>query len=174
MRNSYFRSGLIPIPSPILGREAEGTVVSKDTSGDFYDFKTGDRVVFLHIGGYAEYTAVPAAKVHLIPSGFPPGLAAASLLQGLTALTFTREAVKIKKNDWVLVHAAAGGTGSLLCQLLRDLGPRTIGTSSTEEKLKEAQDNGATHVLNYKTEQDLVGKSKTSLGGKGFLLCLIV
>jgi NADPH2:quinone reductase len=163
----YFRSGLAPIPSLILGREAEGTVVSTGPSGDFYNIKPGGRVVWLHTGGYAEYTSVPAFKAHLVPSEFPPGLAAASLLQGLTALTFIREATVINKNDWVLVHAAAGGTGLLLCQLLKEAGARTIGTSSTEEKMKLAKENGATHVLNYKTERDLVGKIKEITGGQG-------
>jgi NADPH2:quinone reductase len=129
--------------------------------------KTGDKVVWLHTGAYAEYTSVPASKVHPVPSGLAPGLAAASLLQGLTALTLIREAHLVKKNDWVLVHAAAGGVGLWLCQLLKAVGARTIGTSSTEEKMKEAMENGAAHMVNYKTEQDFVGKIKELTGGEG-------
>jgi NADPH2:quinone reductase len=110
---------------------------------------------------------VPAAKAYIIPSGLEPGIAAAALLQGLTALTLIREAYHVQKGDWVLVHAAAGGVGLWLCQLLKAVGARTIGTSSTQEKMDLAKANGAEFMVNYKTETDFVGKIKEITGGEG-------
>jgi NADPH2:quinone reductase len=102
-----------------------------------------------------------------VPPAIEPGLAAAVLLQGLTALTLIREAHAVQKGDWVLVHAAAGGVGLLLCQLLRAVGARTIGTAGTEEKMELARKNGAEFIINYKEEKDLVGKVKALTGGEG-------
>jgi NADPH2:quinone reductase len=166
--DTYFRSGLYPSQKPeILGREAEGTIVSTGSSGNLYNLKTGDRVVWLGTGAYAEYTAAPAAKTHVIPSALAPGVAAASLLQGLTAITLIRESYEVKKGDWVLVHAAAGGVGLWLRQLLKAVGARTIGTASTAEKIELAKKNGAEFMVNYKEEKDFVGKIKEITGGEG-------
>ena len=149
----YFRSGLYPAPQfpYILGREGEGTVV-KSGGGETYGLKDGDKVVYMCEGAYAEYVAAPAAKAIKVPSGMAPGQAAASILQGLTALTLIREAHHVNKGDWVLVHAAAGGTGLLLCQLLKAVGANTIGTASTPEKVEAATKAGATHMINYSHE----------------------
>ncbi|CAL3967131.1 unnamed protein product [Diplocarpon coronariae] len=166
--DTYFRTGLYPAPKPeILGREAEGTVVSVGPSGDLQNLKVGDRVVWLGLAAYAEYSAAPAAKTHLVPSSIPPGLAAASILQGLTALTLIREAYLVKSGDWVLVHAAAGGVGLWLCQLLKAVGARTIGTASTAEKMELAKQNGAEVMVNYMEEKDFVGKVKEITGPEG-------
>lgn len=116
---------------------------------------------------YAEYTSAPASKTYPIPSSLSPSIAAASLLQGLTALTLIREAYEVKKGDWILVHAAAGGVGLWLCQLLKAVGARTIGTASTAEKIELAKKNGAEFMINYKEEKDLVGKVKEITGGQG-------
>lgn len=117
--------------------------------GETYNLQTGDRVVVLSEATYGEYTAAAAAKATKIPDALPPKIAAAALLQGLTALTLIREAHHVKKGDWVLVHAAAGGTGLWLCQLLKAVGANTIGTASTAEKVELAKKAGATHVINY-------------------------
>jgi NADPH2:quinone reductase len=132
-----------------------------------YNFKPGDRVVWMGTSAYAEYTAVPAEKTHIVPSSIGPGIAAASMLQGLTALTLIREAHLVKKGDWVLVHAAAGGVGLWLCQLLKAVGARIIGTASTSEKIELAKKNGAEFMINYKEEKDFVGKVKEITGGQG-------
>ena len=100
-------------------------------------------------GAYAEYTAAPAAKTIKIPEQMEGKLAAGALLQGLTALTLIREAHHVNKGDWVLVHAAAGGTGLWLCQLLKAVGANTIGTASTQEKVDLASKAGAKHMINY-------------------------
>ena len=135
--------------------------------GDLHNIKVGDRVVYMGTGAYAEYTATPSAKAHIVPPSLEPGNAAAAFLQGLTALTLIREAHLVQKGDWVLVHAAAGGVGLWLCQLLRAVGARVIGTASTEEKMELARKNGADIMINYKEEKDLVGKVKELTGGEG-------
>ncbi len=166
--HSYFRSGLYPAPQfpYILGREAEGTIVSTGSSGDFHGLATGDRVVWMAEGAYAEYTAVPAAKTVKLPDGVGEKIGAAAFLQGLTALTLIREAHHVKKGDWVLVHAAAGGTGLWLCQLLKAVGANTIGTASTEEKVALAKKAGATHMINY-SKDDVKAKVMELTDNKG-------
>lgn len=154
------------MPPKILGREAEGTILSTGP-GDLHNLSIGDRVVWLAMGGYAEYTAVPASTTYKIPSDVKPGVAAASTLQGLTAMVLTHEVYSVQKGDWVLVHAAAGGVGLWLCQILKSLGANTIGTASTAEKLKLAKDNGAGSMINYKEETDLVQKVMEITNGKG-------
>lgn len=121
----------------------------------------------MHTGAYAEYTAVPAHLVLALPSGFPEQKAAAGLLQGLTALTLIREAHPVKAGEFVLVHAAAGGVGLLLCQMLKQIGARTIGTASTEAKCEEARQAGAEFTINYSTETDLKSKILEITGGDG-------
>lgn len=149
----YFRSGLYPVAKwpYILGREGEGTIV-KSGGGESHGMKEGDRVVWMAEGAYAEYTSVPAGKVVKLPQGVGEKIGAAAFLQGLTALTLIRESHHVKKGDWVLVHAAAGGVGLWLCQLLRAVGANTIGTASTQEKVDLAKKNGATHMINYSHE----------------------
>jgi NADPH:quinone reductase len=117
-------------------------------------------------GAYAEYTAAPASRAIQVPHFIEPGKAAAALLQGLTALTLVREAHPVKKGDWVLVHAAAGGTGLLLCQLLQAIGANTIGTASTPEKVALAKQNGATHVINY-SHEDVKSRVMELTDGRG-------
>jgi NADPH:quinone reductase-like Zn-dependent oxidoreductase len=126
--------------------------VVSNGGGDTLGFKDGDRVVWMAEGAYAEYTAVPASKVSKLPKEIPEKVAAAAYLQGLTALTLIRESHHVKKGDWVLVHAAAGGVGLWLCQLLRAVGANTIGTASTQEKVDLAKKAGATHMINYSND----------------------
>ncbi|KAF2157673.1 NAD(P)-binding protein [Myriangium duriaei CBS 260.36] len=153
--DTYFRTGLYPAPNfpYMLGRDAEGVVVSIPSGTNAHGLKEGDRVVYLSEGTYAEYTAAPAAKVVKIPEGIPEKVASAALLQGLTALTLIKETYNVQKGDWVLVHAAAGGVGLLLCQLLRAVGAKTIATASTEEKRKLAKENGAEVTIGYDEEE---------------------
>jgi NADPH:quinone reductase-like Zn-dependent oxidoreductase len=163
----YFRSGLYPAPGfpYILGREGAGTVV-KLGSGSVQNLQIGDQVVWMGERGYAEYTATPAAKAIKLPSSLSTKVAAAALLQGLTALTFIREAHAVKKDDWILVHAAAGGTGLWLVQLLKAVGAKIIGTASTEEKIALATKAGATHMINY-SKEDVKSKVLELTNGEG-------
>lgn len=162
---SYFRTGLYPSPKPeILGREAEGKVVATGP-GNVHSFVPGDRVVWMATSAYAEYTACPADKAIKIPSSIPEKHAAAAILQGLTALTLVREAHKVEKGDWVLVHAAAGGVGLWLCQILRAIGAKTIGTASTAEKMELAKENGADYMIDY--SKDSVPEKVKEIVGSG-------
>ncbi|KAK4544387.1 hypothetical protein LTR36_004278 [Oleoguttula mirabilis] len=156
--DTYFRTGLYPAPSfpHILGREACGSIV-KTGGGETYGLKDGDKVVWMAEGAYAEYTAAPAEKAIKVPKELDAHIGAAALLQGLTALTLIREAHPVKKGDWVLVHAAAGGTGLWLCQLLKAVGANIIGTASTQEKVDTATKAGATHMINY-SQDDVKSK----------------
>jgi len=167
--HSYFRTGLYPAPKMpyMLGREGEGTIVSAP-SGTPYGFKEGDNVVYLAESSYAEYTAAAAEKTAKIPSAMEPQIASAALLQGITALTLIREAHHVKKGDWVLVHAAAGGVGLWLCQLLRSVGAHTIGTASTKEKCDLAKKNGAEHLIDY-SHEDVKSKVMELTDNKGVI-----
>lgn len=166
--DTYFRTGLYPPPAfpYTLGRESEGTIVAVGDGGETYGLQKGDRVICLSEATYAEYTAAPAAKTHKIPEGVPEKVAVASELQGLTALTLIREAHEVKSGDWVLVHAAAGGVGLWLCQLLKAVGAKMIGTASTDEKTALAKRYGAAHVVNSKTE-DVKARVMELTGGEG-------
>lgn len=115
-------------------------------------------------GGYAEYSAVSAENVYPIPESVSYERACASILQGLTALTLIDEAHEVKKDDWILVPAAAGGTGGWLCQLIKARGGRVIASASTEEKQKLALEHGAEVAVSYEKVLETV-KEKT--GGQG-------
>ena len=151
----------------ILGREAEGTVVAAGP-GEVYGLQVGDKVAWLGTAAYAEYTATSAVRAIKIPSavGFKPGEAAAALLQGLTALTLIRESHFVQKGEWTLVHAAAGGVGLWLCQLLKAVGARVIGTASTPEKRALAKENGAEFMIDY-SRDDVVKGVMDLTGGEG-------
>ncbi len=167
--DTYFRTGLYPAPNGlpmIVGQEAAGTVaaIGPDTKSDL---KEGDRVVWLKFGGYAEYTAAPAEKVVKIPEGIKDEDAVGSFLMGMTAMSITQDSYKVKKGDFVLVHAAAGGVGLLMCQILRKIGARVIGTAGGPEKCKLAKENGAEFLIDYKAEKDWLGKVKEITNGEG-------
>jgi NADPH:quinone reductase len=163
--DTYFRSGLYPAPRfpLVLGREASGEVV---TAGN--GFQEGDRVVYmsgLEAGSYAEYSAVSASKLIKIPDSVSLEKSAAVYLQGLTAWTFVREASAVKAGQWTFVHAAAGGVGQLLVQMLRSVGAKVIATASTDEKLEIAKKYGAGWTI--KSSDDIVAKVKEITGGHG-------
>ena len=155
--DTYFRSGLYSSPKPeILGREAAGTIVALGPNIDKYNLKVGDRVVWLGTSGYAEYTAAPASKTIKLPDGLSEEDATASFLNGLTALTLTRETYEVKAGDWVLLHAAAGGVGFLMTQILKEIGARVIGTAGGPEKVALVKTLGADYVIDYRSD---AGKS---------------
>lgn len=114
---------------------------------------------------YAQYTAVDASKVIAIPDNLTTEQAAAVLLQGLTAWTFIREAANVQAGQWALVHAAAGGVGQLLVQMLKSVGAKIIGTASTPEKCELAKKLGAGWTVNSK--EDVPAKVKEITGGHG-------
>ncbi|KAK1993179.1 NAD(P)-binding protein [Colletotrichum falcatum] len=166
--DTYFRTGLYPTALPhTLGREGSGTVVAVHPSAAPAGFNPGDRVVFMGpVGSYAAYSAVPAASLVRIPDALADDHAAAAMLQGLTAWTFIREAAEVKPDDWVLVHAAAGGVGLLLVQMLRAVGANVIAAASTDAKCALARDNGAQWSVNS-ASQDLVAEVARITAGHG-------
>ncbi|KAL8784845.1 MAG: hypothetical protein Q9213_003749 [Squamulea squamosa] len=147
--DTYFRTGLYPNPKPmILGREASGTVAALGSQvPQSLGFSNGDRVVYMAVSAYAEYTTCPAEKVMKIPDDITSADACAAFLQGLTALTLVEETHKVQSGDWVLVLAATGGVGGWLCQILRAKGAKTIGTVGSEGKVDIAKEQGADVVV---------------------------
>jgi NADPH:quinone reductase-like Zn-dependent oxidoreductase len=160
---SYFRTGLYPSKKPeILGRECAGYAMT--TSSVNPHIKQGQRVVWMGAGGYAEYSAVPAGVVAAVPDHISLSTACAAYIQGLTAVTLIEESHHVLKGDWVLVPAAAGGVGGLLCQLLRARGAHTIATASTEAKRKLALEYGADVAVPYEQTLDAVKEHTTGKG----------
>ncbi|ORY18307.1 hypothetical protein BCR34DRAFT_596249 [Clohesyomyces aquaticus] len=168
--DTYFRSGLYPAPKfpYILGREGSGTIAAVGANVPS-DLTEGKRVVYMGQYAYAEYTPVTANYTIPIPDEIPTKIAAASVLQALTAITLIREAHPVQKGEWVLVTAAAGGVGLLLCQLLKAVGARTIAAASSEEKRELAKGNGAEVVLGYHEENRdaFVEEVLKATGGEG-------
>lgn len=168
--NSYFRKGVYkPTHFPyILGREGAGTIVATGPNVPS-DLQTGSRVGYMGAEAYAEYVAAPAKYTVALPDSISTKVAAASLLQALTAVTLIREAYPVQKGDWILVTAAAGGVGLWLCQLLKAVGARVIATASTEEKRQLAKENGAEVLLEYHEEdRDVFVKKVLEItGGEG-------
>ncbi len=162
----YQRSGQYPIVLPYRpGMEGAGTVES--VGAEVQDLKPGDRVAYAMVpGAYAEYAAVPAARLVKIPDALDFQSAAAAMLQGMTAHYLSTSVYPLKSGDTALVHAAAGGLGLLLTQMAKKLGARVIGTVSTEEKAALAREAGADEIIFY-NEQDFKEEARKLTGGKG-------
>ncbi len=151
--DTYFRTGLYPLASKpaIIGQEAAGTVAAVGPGSNSLGFRVGDRVVWMKFGSYAEYSVVPDDKTIKIPDEIGNEDAVGGFLMGMTALSLVKEAHPVQKGDWVMLHAAAGGVGLLMCQLLRAIGAKTIATAGGPEKCELAKKNGADHVIDYKS-----------------------
>jgi NADPH2:quinone reductase len=162
----YQRSGLYKLDMPLtLGLEAGGTVTA--VAQGVTEVKVGDKVAYTGVpGAYAQYAAVPAGRLVVLPQGVSTRQGAAAMLQGMTAHYLACTTYPLKKGDTCLVHAAAGGVGLLLCQMAKMRGARVIGTVSTDEKAKLAREAGADEVILY-TKQDFEAETKRITGGKG-------
>jgi NADPH2:quinone reductase len=147
--DTYHRSGLYKLPLPFIpGSEAAGTIVA--TGAAVRDLGPGDRVAYAMVpGAYAEYAAVPAAKLVRIPDGVTFADAAALMLQGMTAQYLTTSTFALARGDSALVHAGAGGVGLLLTQRAKTIGATVISTVSSEEKAALSRAAGADHVIRY-------------------------
>ncbi|KAK2792768.1 NADPH:quinone reductase [Onygenales sp. PD_12] len=169
--DTYFRTGLYPSPKPeILGREAIGTIVAVGPGENPKNFAVGERVAWSHGASYAEYSVAPTlAKIARVPKGVRDEDVLAVFLSGLTVLTFIREAYAVQKGDWILVHAAAGGAGSLMTQLLKIAGAKVIGTAGGREKVELVKGLGAEVVIDYRSPEGekWVEKVKEVTGGQG-------
>lgn len=162
----YTRTGAYPVPPPFTpGMEAAGVV---DAVGPgVSDVSVGDRVAYaMHIGSYAEHAVVPSWKLVPVPDAVDLQLAAAVMLQGMTAHYLTHSTVELKGGETVLVHAAAGGVGLLLTQIAKRCGAKVYGTVSTEEKAELARGAGADEVILY-TQTDFGEEVDRLTGGSG-------
>ncbi|MDP8972264.1 MAG: quinone oxidoreductase [Actinomycetota bacterium] len=163
----YQRTGVYPMDLPfIAGQEGAGEVEAVGEGVE--EISPGDYVAFAGVpGAYAEYVVAPAER--LVPFNVTyveARLAAAVMLQGMTAHYLTHSTFPVQEGQSVLVHAAAGGVGLLLCQLAKMRGASVIGTAGTEEKAKLAKGAGADEVILY-TEQDFVAETKRITDGEG-------
>ncbi|CAA7022509.1 unnamed protein product [Microthlaspi erraticum] len=164
----YFRKGVYkPASLPYTpGMEAVGEVVA--VGPGLTGRKIGDLVAYAGnpMGAYAEEQILPADKVVPVPSSIDPIVAASIMLKGMTAQFLLRRCFKVERGHTILVHAAAGGVGSLLCQWANALGAIVIGTVSTNEKAAQAKEDGCHHVIMYKNE-DFVSRVNEITLGKG-------
>jgi NADPH2:quinone reductase len=164
----YHRTGLYPLPSlpAVIGMEGAGIV---DALGEgVTEFVRGDRVAYAGVppGAYAEVRCMPAHRLVRLPDGISSREAASLMLQGMTARYLLRGCYAVKAGDTILIHAAAGGVGSIVCQWARQIGATTIGTVGSREKAEEARGNGCTHTVLYR-EEDFVAKVREITGGRG-------
>jgi NADPH2:quinone reductase len=161
----YHRTGLYPMPTPIpIGREGAGVI---EAVGADCDLKVGARVAWAGVAGsYATHVVAPWDVLVPVPDALDSKIAAALMLQGMTAQYLTRTTYRLKINETCLLHAAAGGVGLLASQLASRAGAVVIGTVSTDEKADRARKAGCTHIIRYDRE-DLVKRVKELTGGRG-------
>ena len=164
--DTYHREGRYKVPLPFVpGQEAAGVVAS--VGPEVKSVKPGDRVAWTFVlGSYAEYAAVPAERLVPVPSGVSDQQAAAVMLQGMTAHYLSHDTFPLKRGQTALVHAAAGGVGSLLVQMAHNIGVRVIATVSTAEKATLARQAGADEVILY-TKVDFETETKRLTDGRG-------
>ena len=147
------RKGTYPLkklPS-IMGMEAAGTIIQ--IGSNVTRFNIGDKVTHcMNLGSFSSIMALPESKVIKLKPDIDLKIAAAATLQGLTAQYLLHESYVLKKNSTILMHAAAGGVGQILCQWANQIGAKVIGTVSTKEKEKVAKNNGCHFTINYKEE----------------------
>jgi NADPH2:quinone reductase len=162
----YQRTGYYKLPTPyILGSEGAGVI---EAVGDgVVDLKVGDRVAYAGtIGGYSEVRLMPAGRLVKLPAGISDEQGAAMMLQGMTVQYLIRRTYVVKPGDTILIHAAAGGVGLILCQWAKSLGATVIGTVSTKEKAQLAKAHGCDHPL-VTADTDWVAAVKAITSGKG-------
>lgn len=161
----YHRTGLYPAPMPVvLGLEAAGVVEAVGAGVE--RFRVGDRVGYASgpLGAYAEAHCVPADRAVALPDGIDARTAAAALLKGMTAEFLIRRCYAVQPGDPILVHAAAGGVGLILCQWAKALGATVIGTVGSAAKAEIARAHGCEHVILYRNE-DVPARVREITGG---------
>src|SRR5690242_15554136 len=170
--DTYFRMGMYPSPVGMpftAGNESAGEVLA--VGAGVTDLKVGDRVAYVGpLGGYAAERLVPADRAVKLPDNISYEQAAGMMLKGMTAQYLVNRTYKVTKGSIVLMHAAAGGVGLILCQWANHLGATVIGTVGSKDKAELAKKNGCHHIILYRDE-DFVAKVKDITGGK---LCDVV
>ncbi len=164
----YQRLGRYPVASYPSSIGSEGVGVVEAVGAGVTTLKRGQRVGYAMRapGAYAEHRVVPAAMTVPLPDDVPDEVAAILMLKGMTAEYLLHRSYAVQAGDTVLVHAAAGGTGLLLCEWAHALGARVIGTTSTSAKAALARRHGADEVILY-TEEDFAVRVKALTGGRG-------
>ncbi|GAA4739208.1 quinone oxidoreductase family protein [Actinomycetospora chibensis] len=163
--DTYFREGIYAAPLPLVpGVEGAGTV--REVGPGVAGFAPGDRVAWTNtLGSYATVAAVPASDLVVVPEAIDLETATAVVLQGMTAHYLVHDTHPVAPGDVVLVHAGAGGTGLLLCQMASALGARVLATTSSEEKDALAREAGAHETLRY--GDDLADRVRALTDGEG-------
>lgn len=164
----HFRTGRYPLPSlpHVIGMEAAGVI---EAVGDGVSaFQPGDRVAYAATtpGSYAQATVMPATRLIKLPDFIDDEAAASTILKGLTAQYLIRSAYTIRQGETILVQAAAGGVGLIICQWAHHLGVRVIGTVSTPEKAALASANGCDETILY-TREDVAVRVRELTAGAG-------
>lgn len=165
--DTYHRSGLYPLPAlpAVLGREAAGVVEAVGVGVS--RVSPGDRVAYpMHPGAYAEAGVVPESSLVALPEGVDDRTAAAAMLKGLTAWYLVRRSHPVRAGETILVHAAAGGVGLLLCQWASRIGATVIGTVGSDAKAELARAHGCRHPIVY-TREDFVSRVRDLTAGEG-------
>ena len=166
----YHRTGFYPMPLPFTpGSEGAGEIVA--VGPGVRDFEPGDRVAYAgSTGAYAEERNIEARFLVKLPRAISYETGAAMMLKGLTAQYLLRQTYRVREGDWILVHAAAGGVGQILCQWGRALGAKVIGTVGSPEKAKVAKKAGAQHTILYQEEDFAKRVEEITKGQK----CMVV
>lgn len=165
--DTYHRTGLYPLPSlpAILGREGAGVVEALGPGVE--GFEIGDRAGYpMAAGGYAEARNIAAGRLVRLPERVDEQTAAAVLLKGLTAHYLIRKTHRVRSGETILVHAAAGGVGLILCQWANHLGATVIGTVGSDAKAELAHRHGCHHPLRYDRD-DWVTEVRRLTDGRG-------
>ncbi|HEY4070825.1 MAG TPA: quinone oxidoreductase [Sphingomicrobium sp.] len=161
----YHRTGLYRQDLPFTPG-VEGAGIVEAVGADVEHLKAGDRVAYAGpIGGYAEDRLIDADRVVKLPDGISTEQAAGMMLQGMTAQMLLRSVFPVHEGDTILVHAAAGGVGLIMCQWAAALGATVMGTVGTDEKADLARAHGCTHPIVY-SKQDFVAEVKRITGGE--------
>lgn len=165
--DAYFRSGHFSAPGSPFVTGFEGAGIVEAIGPDVEGFSVGDRVAYqLAMGAYAHYRTVPIARCVKVPAGITDEQAASMMLKGMTAEYLANRVRRPGKGDVVLVHAAAGGVGSILTQWLAHNAAEVIGTVGSEEKARLVSDRGVAHVINYR-ENDFIAVVNDLTEGRG-------
>lgn len=164
----YFRTGVYPAPSMPYTPGTEAAGVVEAIGPDVSEVRVGDRVAYAGgpLGSYAQARVMPARFLVKLPDRVDEARAAAVMLKGLTAEFLIHSTHALKAGETILVHAAAGGVGLILCQWAKHLGATVIGTAGSDEKTRLAAANGCAHTINYSRE-DFVARVKEITAGKG-------
>jgi NADPH2:quinone reductase len=164
----YHRTGLYPLPALPATPGMEGAGIVEAVGKEVTEVAVGDRVAYAGLppGAYAEARLIPAHRLVKLPEGISTRQGASMMLQGMTARYLLHGCYAVKAGDTILIHAAAGGVGSIVCQWAKHLGAMVIGTVGSPEKAELAVANGCDHPILY-SEEDFVSKVNEITNGKG-------